>query len=186
MDVLRRQVSAVEIARRVHPGILGVHLEGPCLSPARRGAHDLHALTVPDERFVDLVLSTEPGLIRQITLAPELPGAMEAIALFAERGIRVAIGHTEADFSLTQEAIARGATLLTHALNVMPAIGHRRPGPVPAALADERVTLELILDGVHVHPRGRTHATDGGATAGSSDHGCHGRRRPRRWRLPPG
>ncbi|MDQ1176204.1 N-acetylglucosamine-6-phosphate deacetylase [Microbacterium sp. SORGH_AS 421] len=94
----------------------------------------------------------EPGLIRQVTLAPELPGALDAITELVARGIRVAIGHTEADYGLTREAIDRGATLLTHALNAMPAIGHRHPGPVPAALEDERVTLELILDGVHVHP----------------------------------
>ncbi len=152
LEVLRRQLDGVEVARRADPGILGAHLEGPCLSPARRGAHDPAALALPDERFVDLVLSAEPGLIRQVTLAPELPGALDAIPLFAERGIRVALGHTEADYALTRDAIARGATLLTHALNAMPAIGHRLPGPVPAALADERVTLELILDGVHVHP----------------------------------
>ncbi|MDU0326328.1 N-acetylglucosamine-6-phosphate deacetylase [Microbacterium sp. KSW2-21] len=152
LDVLRRQLDGVEVARRSDPGILGAHLEGPCLSPARRGAHDPAALALPGERFVDLVLSAEPGLIRQVTLAPELPGALDAIPLFAERGIRVALGHTEADYALTRDAIARGATLLTHALNAMPAIGHRLPGPVPAALADERVTLELILDGVHVHP----------------------------------
>jgi len=152
LDVLRRQLASVEVARRSDPGILGVHLEGPCLSPARRGAHDPGALAVPDTRFLDLVRDAEPGLIRQITLAPELPGALDAITELVARGIRVAIGHTEADYALTREAIDRGATLLTHALNAMPAMGHRHPGPVPAALEDERVTLELILDGVHVHP----------------------------------
>lgn len=152
LKVLRRQLDGVEVARRSDPGILGAHLEGPCLSSARRGAHDPAALALPDQRFVDLVLSAEPGLIRQVTLAPELPGALDAIAELAAHGIRVALGHTEADFALTREAIDRGATLLTHALNAMPAIGHRLPGPVPAALESERVTLELILDGVHVHP----------------------------------
>ncbi|MDQ1111917.1 N-acetylglucosamine-6-phosphate deacetylase [Microbacterium testaceum] len=152
LDVLRRQLSAVEIARRSDPGILGVHLEGPCLSPARRGAHDPGALASPDARFLELVRDAEPGLIRQVTLAPELPGALDAITELVARGIRVAIGHTEADYGLTREAFSRGATLLTHALNAMPAIGHRHPGPVPAALEDDRVTLELILDGVHVHP----------------------------------
>jgi len=152
LDVLRRQLSDVGGARRSDPAILGVHLEGPCLSTARRGAHDAGALALPDGPFLDLVRDAEPGLIRQVTLAPELPGALDAIAELTALGIRVAIGHTEADYSLTREAIARGATLLTHALNAMPAIGHRLPGPVPAALEDDRVTLELILDGVHVHP----------------------------------
>lgn len=152
LGVLRRQLSSVEVARRSDPGILGVHLEGPCLSPARRGAHDPSTLAVPDAHFLELVRDAEPGLIRQITLAPELPGALDAITELVARGIRVAIGHTEADYGLTREAINRGATLLTHALNAMPAMGHRHPGPVPAALEDEHVTLELILDGVHVHP----------------------------------
>lgn len=152
LDVLRRQLTHVAVARRTDPAILGVHLEGPCLSPARRGAHDPGALALPDGPVLDLVRDAEPGLIRQVTLAPELPGALDAITELTARGIRVAIGHTEADYALTREAIARGATLLTHALNAMPAIGHRLPGPVPAALEDDRVTLELILDGVHVHP----------------------------------
>ncbi len=152
LDVLRRQLTHVAVARRSDPAILGVHLEGPCLSPARRGAHDPGALALPDGPVLDLVRDAEPGLVRQVTLAPELPGALDAIAELTALGIRVAIGHTEADYALTREAIARGATLLTHALNAMPAIGHRLPGPVPAALEDDRVTLELILDGVHVHP----------------------------------
>ncbi len=152
LDVLRRQLTHVAVARRSDPAILGVHLEGPCLSPARRGAHDPGALALPDGPVLDLVRDAEPGLVRQVTLAPELPGALDAITELTALGIRVAIGHTEADYALTREAIARGATLLTHALNAMPAIGHRLPGPVPAALADDRVTLELILDGVHVHP----------------------------------
>ncbi|PNW09061.1 N-acetylglucosamine-6-phosphate deacetylase [Microbacterium testaceum] len=152
LDVLRRQLTRVAVARRSDSAILGVHLEGPCLSPARRGAHDPGALALPDGPVLDLVRDAEPGLIRQVTLAPELPGALDAITELTALGIRVAIGHTEADYALTREAIARGATLLTHALNAMPAIGHRLPGPVPAALEDDRVTLELILDGVHVHP----------------------------------
>ncbi|KQM39427.1 N-acetylglucosamine-6-phosphate deacetylase [Microbacterium sp. Leaf203] len=152
LDVLRRQLTHVAVARRSDPAILGVHLEGPCLSPARRGAHDPGALALPDGPVLDLVRDAEPGLVRQVTLAPELPGALDAITELTALGIRVAIGHTEADYALTREAIARGATLLTHALNAMPAIGHRLPGPVPAALEDDRVTLELILDGVHVHP----------------------------------
>lgn len=152
LDVLRRQLTRVAVARRSDSAILGVHLEGPCLSPARRGAHDPGALALPDGPVLDLVRDAEPGLIRQVTLAPELPGALDAITELTALGIRVAIGHTEADYALTREAIARGATLLTHALNAMPAIGHRLPGPVPAALEDDRVTLELILDGVHVDP----------------------------------
>lgn len=151
-DDLERRLDGIRIARLTDPSILGAHLEGPCLSPQRRGAHDPAVLTAPDADFLALIAATSPGLIRQVTIAPELPGALEAIESLVADGIRVAIGHTEADFELTRAAIDRGATLLTHALNAMPGIGHREPGPVPAALADERMTLELILDGVHVHP----------------------------------
>jgi N-acetylglucosamine-6-phosphate deacetylase len=151
-DDLEHRLEGVRIARLADPTILGAHLEGPCLSPSRRGAHDPDALAVPDADFLALIAATEPGLIRQVTIAPELPGALDAIESLVAHGIRVAIGHTEADFDLTCAALDRGASLLTHALNAMPGIGHREPGPVPAALADERATLELILDGVHVHP----------------------------------
>lgn len=149
---LERRLDQVRVARLRDPSILGAHLEGPCLSPNRRGAHDPAALAMPDAEFLALLTATEPGLVRQVTLAPELPGALDAIETLVGLGIRVGIGHTEADFALTRAALDRGATLLTHALNAMPRIGHREPGPVPAALADDRATLELILDGVHVHP----------------------------------
>jgi N-acetylglucosamine-6-phosphate deacetylase len=85
-------------------------------------------------------------------MAPELPNAMDAIDVLVEQGITVAVGHTEASFELAQEAFDRGARLLTHVFNAMPGIHHRKPGPVIAAFEDTRVTLELILDGLHVNP----------------------------------
>jgi N-acetylglucosamine-6-phosphate deacetylase len=101
---------------------------------------------------LDGLLEAAAGTLRQITIAPELPGALESIDTLVAAGVVVAVGHTEADADTARAAFDRGATLLTHAFNAMPGIHHRQPGPVVAALRDERVTLELILDGHHVHP----------------------------------
>ena len=92
------------------------------------------------------------GTLRQLTLAPELPNALETIDVLVAAEVTVAVGHTEATYEQAAEAFDRGARILTHAFNAMPGIHHRAPGPVVAALEDERVTLELILDGMHVHP----------------------------------
>ena len=134
------------------PGLLGVHLEGPFLAPSRAGAHDPAALTVPTPDAVDRLLAAGDGLVRSITVAPELPGGLDAVARFADAGVVVAVGHTEADYRSARDAFDAGARLVTHAFNAMPGLAHRKPGPIAAALDDERVVLELILDGVHVHP----------------------------------
>ncbi len=134
------------------PTILGSHLEGPFLSNERRGAHNPVYLIDPDSDLVEELLGAAGDSLRQVTIAPELPGAMEAIDQFAAAGVRVAVGHSDADYKLTREAFDRGASILTHAFNAMNGIGHRAPGPIPAALNDPRITVELILDGLHVHP----------------------------------
>jgi N-acetylglucosamine-6-phosphate deacetylase len=132
--------------------VLGAHLEGPFLAGARCGAHDPRFLRSPGAVDVDRLLDAGRGALRQVTLAPELPGGPDAVRRFTDAGVVVAVGHTEADFATTARAFDAGARLLTHALNAMPGLGHRSPGPVGAALRDERVTLELVLDGHHVHP----------------------------------
>ena len=134
------------------PLVLGSHLEGPFLSPRHRGAHDPDHLAHPDPAAVEMLLEASGGTLRQITIAPELPGALDAIDRFVAAGVVVAVGHTDAGLELTRQAFDRGATVLTHAFNAMPGIHHRAPGPVVAAFDDPRVALELILDGVHVHP----------------------------------
>ncbi len=134
------------------PTILGSHLEGPFLAPARKGAHRADFLRTPQPSEVDGLIRASRGTLRQITIAPELDGAMGAIDALVEAGVAVGIGHTTADFALTQRAFDRGARILTHAFNAMNGIHHRAPGPVVAALNDIRVTVELILDGHHVHP----------------------------------
>ncbi len=134
------------------PLVLGAHLEGPWLSPARCGAHDPRQLRVPQPGDVADLLAAAAGTLCQVTIAPELPGALDTIETLVAAGVSVAVGHTEADHGIARAAFDRGARLLTHAFNAMPGIGHRSPGPVMAAIADERVVIELILDGEHVHP----------------------------------
>ncbi|MFT4234077.1 MAG: amidohydrolase family protein, partial [Microbacterium sp.] len=153
LNLLAQRVS--EIATLVGTdGVLGSHLEGPFLDPGHKGAHDPTLLREPHPDDVAALL--EAGVhdgrqtIRQITLAPELPGGLEAVCQITDAGVICAIGHTDADEGISRLAIERGATLVTHAFNAMRPIHHRLPGPVPTAAADERVTVELIADGVHV------------------------------------
>lgn len=151
-DALERSLTAIADLAERDPLVLGSHLEGPFLAPARRGAHNPDFLATPSPAVVERLVAAAHGTLRQVTLAPELAGALDAIGVFTAAGAVVAVGHTEADEALTRAAFDRGARLLTHAFNAMPGIGHREPGPVVAAIRDERVTAELVLDGVHVHP----------------------------------
>jgi len=149
---LRERLSEIAALTATDPLVLGAHLEGPYLAPDQRGAHNADFLREPDPESVESLLDAAAGTLRQVTIAPELPGALEAIAEFAAAGVTVAIGHTQATFEQTRDAFDAGARMLTHAFNAMPGLHHRAPGPVLAALEDSRVTLELILDGHHVHP----------------------------------
>ncbi|SHF59720.1 N-acetylglucosamine-6-phosphate deacetylase [Geodermatophilus nigrescens] len=152
LEELEASLAGVADLAAEDPTVLGAHLEGPFLAPARCGAHDPRHLRAPAPDDVARLLAAARGALRQVTVAPELPGALEAVRAFSAAGVVVAVGHTEADAALTAAAVDAGARLLTHALNAMPGLHHREPGPVGAALADPRVTLELVLDGVHVHP----------------------------------
>jgi len=152
IPVLAASLRAIRTLAAADPLILGAHLEGPFLSPENRGAHHPDHLIPPTPSNVRALLHAGDGVLRQITIAPELKGADTAIPALADAGVVVAVGHTVADFDTARRAFDLGATMLTHAFNAMPGIHHRRPGPIMAAVADERVTLELILDGVHVAP----------------------------------
>lgn len=149
---LRSSLESIAELTDADPLILGSHLEGPYLAPERRGAHNPDFLRDPLPYDVEELLEAARGTLRQITIAPELPGALEAIDVLVEAGVVVAIGHTEATFEQAREAFDRGARLVTHAFNAIPGIHHRQPGPIIAAFEDERVVLELIVDGEHVHP----------------------------------
>lgn len=177
---LERQLGAIGELAAADPLVLGAHLEGPFLDDGHRGAHDPDLLAEPDPASVDRLLAAGEGIVRQVTLAPELPGGMEALRRFVAAGVKVAIGHTDAGFDLALDAFGNGASILTHAFNAMPGIHHREPGPVAAAMRTPGVTLEIINDGVHVHPDVVRLAfagapdrialiTDAMAAAGSSD-----------------
>ncbi|MEU6943739.1 N-acetylglucosamine-6-phosphate deacetylase [Streptomyces sp. NPDC046316] len=132
--------------------IAGIHFEGPFIAPCRKGAHDETLLRDPDPADVRKLIDAARGQARMVTLATELPGGIDSVRLLAEHGVVAAIGHTDATYEQTVEAIDAGATVATHLYNAMPALGHRAPGPIAALLEDERITVELINDGTHLHP----------------------------------
>ncbi|RSX46809.1 N-acetylglucosamine-6-phosphate deacetylase [Bifidobacterium castoris] len=149
-DVLTANLRNVRDAMRERPDILGAHLEGPFLSPLHKGAHDPACLCDPTPEHVETLLDAADGCLRQITIAPELPHAMRAIGMFADAGVVAAVGHTDADYMTAVRAFDAGARLMTHLFNAMPSLHHRKPGPIPAAVEDPRVAIELIDDGFHV------------------------------------
>lgn len=180
LDTLMRRTAAVAACMTDRTDILGVHLEGPFLDRGHKGAHEESLLRDPAEGAIARVIAEAGGVVRQITMAPELPGAIEAIRELVAHDIAVAVGHTNADADTTRDACDAGATIITHAFNAMPGIHHRAPGPVVAAVADPRVYLELIADGVHVDldlirmifasaPGRVVLVTDAMAAAGSGD-----------------
>lgn len=177
---LLRQVA--ELAGDVKAGLIaGIHLEGPWLAEKRCGAHDPALLRPPDPGEVGRVLDAAGGAIRMVTLAPELPGGLAAVRQVVAAGAVAAVGHTEATYRQTLEAIEAGATVGTHLFNAMRPVHHREPGPVIALLEDPRVSVEIIADGVHIHPALYRHVsssagpdrvslvTDAMAAAGMSD-----------------
>lgn len=150
LDTLVAQIGT--LAPLVRTGELaGLHLEGPFLSPAKKGAHTESLLVPPTPEAVDRLLEAGDGTLGMVTIAPELPGALAAIARFVAGGVAVAVGHTDGDETDARRALDAGATVATHLFNAMRPVHHREPGPVPVLLADERVVVELIGDGFHLH-----------------------------------
>ncbi|MFB7585813.1 N-acetylglucosamine-6-phosphate deacetylase [Streptomyces sp. NPDC056169] len=151
MDFLTQRAGLLsELAEQGE--IAGLHFEGPFISPCRKGAHDETLLRDPDPAEVRKLIDAGRGQARMVTLATELPGGLDSVRLLAEHGVIAAIGHTDATYEQTVAAIDAGATVATHLYNAMPALGHRAPGPIAALLEDERITVELINDGTHLHP----------------------------------
>lgn len=180
LDTLMQRTAAVAACMPDRTDILGVHLEGPFLDPGHKGAHEESLLRDPVSIAIERIIAESNGVVRQITLAPELPGGIDAIRALVANDIVAAVGHTNADAEMTRDACDAGATLITHAFNAMPGIHHRAPGPVVAAVADPRVYLELIADGIHVDldlirmifasaPGRVVLVTDAMAAAGSGD-----------------
>ena len=135
--------------------VLGLHFEGPYLNPAYRGAHDPDLIREPSLAEVRQLLqaqSDSPTSLRMVTLAPEQPGALDVIRELVGRGVLVAVGHSGATYEETGRAFEAGAGCVTHLFNAIPALHHRRPGPVGAALEADQIVVNLIVDGVHLHP----------------------------------
>ncbi|MFJ4173595.1 N-acetylglucosamine-6-phosphate deacetylase [Microbacterium sp. NPDC089696] len=152
LDDLARRVTEIADLMTSDADILGSHLEGPFLDPGHHGAHEPSLLRAPHADDVERLLAAGRGTVRQVTIAPELSGGLDAIRLIVEAGAAAAVGHTDADASTAVAAFDAGASILTHAFNAMPGIHHRAPGPVLAAAADRRVVLEGIADDVHLDP----------------------------------
>lgn len=149
VDALCTQLAwAAELTRAGE--IAGVHLEGPFLAAARCGAQRPESLLLPDVPVLHKLLDAGQGCVRTMTIAPELPGALELIAELVARGVVAAIGHTDATYAEATAGYAAGATLATHLFNAMRAFRHREPGASIASL-DAGVHVEMVNDGVHVH-----------------------------------
>lgn len=152
LDDLAGQIET--LAERVRDGSLaGIHLEGPWLAEAYKGAHPLKQLRDPHPAEVASLVSVSEGAVKMVTLAVERPGALESVAWLASHGVVAALGHSNCSYDQAVAAIETGVTGATHLFNAMPGLHHRSPGPVLALLADDRVWCELVLDGVHVHPK---------------------------------
>ena len=131
---------------------LGIHIEGPFLSPHKKGAHPAALLLTPSVALFDRLWQAAEGKIRLMTIAPELPNAEEVIAHAAGLGVRVSMGHSNADTAAARAGIRAGAVTATHTYNAMRSFDHRDPGLLGEVLANDDLFAELICDGVHVHP----------------------------------
>ena len=149
-EKMRRAIKAVDEAVSKNPGILGIHLEGPFISPERPGVHDGAAIRRPTEDDFSMLTSLREG-VTLVTLAPEcVPDGF--IRRLAEAGVRVSLGHSMATYDDTRQALADGLTGFTHLFNAMRPLASRDPGPIAAALETPQCWYGLIADGVHVHP----------------------------------
>lgn len=141
--------EAADLTPLVNDGTLaGLHFEGPFLEVSRRGAHNAELLRNPD---LDWLRANLTGAVKMVTLAPELPGGIEAVRLIVERGALAALGHSDATYDEARAAIDAGVRVATHLFNGMRPVHHREPAAIIALMRDPRVTVELINDGVHVH-----------------------------------
>ena len=145
-DMTRAVAAVREAMDSGEPGVLGIHLEGPHINPARRGAHDARAIRPPAEGDIDLLASLATGRTL-VTLAPECVTPAD-IAALAARGVIVAAGHSEANADTMDTAMAHGLTGVTHLFNAMGPLGHREPGAAGAALTRDRLACGIIADGV--------------------------------------
>jgi N-acetylglucosamine-6-phosphate deacetylase len=153
---LGRLADAIEAAETEDNSVqarpLGIHLEGPFLSHKRRGVHPPENLVAPTIEIFERLWQAARGHVRMLTIAPEITGAMEVIAEAARRNVCVSIGHSDAELPIAQRAVNAGARHATHTFNAMRPLDHRDPGIIGEVLTDDRLTADIIVDGIHVAP----------------------------------
>jgi N-acetylglucosamine-6-phosphate deacetylase len=154
---LDRLADAIEAAQNESTDVpaarpLGVHLEGPFLSHKRRGVHPPENLLAPTVDIFDRLWQAARGHVRMMTIAPEIPGAIEVIAEAARRHVCVSIGHSDAEMPTAQRAVEAGARHATHTFNAMRPLDHRDPGILGEVLTDDRLSADIIADGIHLSP----------------------------------
>lgn len=155
LDFLLRSLSGIaRLLEKPFEGAqpLGIHLEGPFLSPHKRGAHAESQLLEPSVVLFDRMWQAAEGHIRLMTIAPELPGAEETIAHATKLGVRISLGHSDADAAAAQRGVRAGAVTATHTFNAMRAFDHRSPGLLGEVLTNDALFAEIICDGLHVDP----------------------------------
>jgi N-acetylglucosamine-6-phosphate deacetylase len=150
LEGLARIIAQAPVESEAKP--VGIHLEGPFLSHGKRGAHPANRLLAPDIGLFDRMYEAAEGNVRLMTLAPELPGAVELAAHATSRGVRISLGHSDANACETQRAIDAGATSATHTYNAMRVLDHKNPGILETVLTTDELYAELICDGIHNMP----------------------------------
>jgi N-acetylglucosamine-6-phosphate deacetylase len=151
-DAIEAPLGENQNANEAQARPLGIHLEGPFLSHKRRGVHPPENLIAPTIEIFDRLWQAARGHIRVLTIAPEIPGALEVIAEAAKRKVCVSIGHSDADLPTAQAAVNAGARHATHTFNAMRPLDHRDPGIIAEVLTDDRLSADMIVDGIHVAP----------------------------------
>ena len=157
-SALERLADAIEAGAAATDGSsvqarpLGIHLEGPFLSHKRRGVHPPENLALPSVELFERFWQAARGHVRMITIAPELPGAMEVISEAARKNVCVSIGHSDAEMPIAQAAVKAGARHATHTFNAMRPLDHRDPGILGEVLTNGRISADIIADGIHVAP----------------------------------
>jgi len=150
LDGLANEIAKLPEPGRARP--LGIHLEGPFLSHEKRGVQPAEHLLAPSTATFDRLVDAGRGHVRLITIAPELPGAVELIKHAVSRGVRVSMGHSNATSAETRAGVAVGATSATHTFNAMRALDHQEPGILGIVLSNDELYSELICDGIHSKP----------------------------------
>ncbi len=151
-EAIEAGIHAVLKSNTAGAEIIGIHLEGPFINPARKGAFSLETIVRPDINLLQHYLHTAQGAIRLITLAPELEHALDLVRYARQAGVVCSAGHSQATWDQMMAAIEAGVSHVTHTYNGMAPLNHRDPGILGAALVDDRLTVEIIADGIHIHP----------------------------------